>query len=168
MKTTRWFERDFRFGQIPGMLPFYFERLSYTALRMEQKVKGISDALLSEKRDGKWSAKENIGHLAEVDEIAMKRIDEMLTGAAQLSPAVFELRNDYNELPVEDVIKLFKINRNANLKIYNSLTESDLKKSSLHPRLKVMMNPVDLAMFDADHDDHHLVTINEILIQTSK
>jgi hypothetical protein len=25
-----------------------------------------------------------------------------------------------------------------------------------------MMNPVDLAFFDAEHDDHHLVKINEI------
>ena len=26
-----------------------------------------------------------------------------------------------------------------------------------------MMSPVDLAWFDAEHDDHHLVRINEIL-----
>jgi hypothetical protein len=30
-----------------------------------------------------------------------------------------------------------------------------------------MMTPVDLAWFDAEHDDHHLVKINEILAQTS-
>lgn len=168
MKITRWFEREFKFGQVPGMLPFYLERLRYTAFRIEEKVKGIPDAILSGKRDAKWSIKENIGHLAEVDEIAMKRIDEMLTGAALLSPAVFEPRNDYNKMPVAEVIQLFKTNRNANLKIYDSLSESDLKKSSLHPRLEVMMNPVDLAMFDADHDDHHLVTINEILKLLSK
>lgn len=50
-----------------------------------------------------------------------------------------------------------------NLELYQSLSEADLKKESLHPRLKMMMNPVDLAMFDAEHDDHHLVKINEIL-----
>jgi hypothetical protein len=31
---------------------------------------------------GKWSIKQNIGHLAEVDEIANRRIDEMVSGAA--------------------------------------------------------------------------------------
>jgi hypothetical protein len=163
MKTTQWFEREFRFGLTPGMLPFFIERLSYTAMRMEYKVDGVSDKNLSEKIDGKWSVKQNIGHLAEVDEIAMKRIDEMLSGKPVLSPAVFEPRKDYNSMSVADVIGFFKKCRATNLEIYKGLAEVDLTKASLHPRLKVMMNPVDLAMFDAEHDDHHLVKINEIL-----
>ena len=130
---------------------------------MEQKVEGMSDQKLSEKKDGKWSVKQNIGHLAEVDEIALKRIDEMLSGKPVLSPAVFEPKQDYNKMQVDDVINFFKKSREANLKVYNSLSDTDLAKTSLHPRLKIMMNPVDLAMFDAEHDDHHLVTINQIL-----
>jgi hypothetical protein len=43
------------------------------------------------------------------------------------------------------------------------LSKEELSKASLHPRLKVMMTPVDLALFDAEHDDHHLVTISEII-----
>lgn len=163
MITTPWFEREFKFGLPPGMLPFFIERLSFTSLRLEQKVRGVSDKILSERLDGKWSVKQNIGHLAEVDEIASKRIHEILSGIAQLSPAVFEPKKDYNSLPVNEVLQLFKSNREANLAAYNKLSEADLKKTSLHPRLKVLMNPVDLAMFDAEHDDHHLVRINEIL-----
>lgn len=163
MKTIQWFEREFKFGLPPGMLPFFLERLSYTSIRMEHKVEGISDKRLSEKLDGKWSVKQNIGHLAEVDEIAMKRIDEMLSGKPMMSPAVFEPKKDYNSMSIADVIELFKESRAANLEVYHRLAEADLAKTSLHPRLKVMMNPVDLAMFDAEHDDHHLVKINEIL-----
>lgn len=29
------------------------------------------------------------------------------------------------------------------------------------PAIKLLMNPVDLAYFDAEHDDHHLVRIRE-------
>lgn len=163
VKTTQWFEREFKFGLKPGMLPFFLERLSYTPLRIEHKVEDIPDKRLSEKIDGKWSVKQNIGHLAEVDEIAMERIDEILSGKPLMSPAVFEPKKDYNKMPVEDVINIFKKNREANLEVYQSLSDTDLAKASLHPRLKVMMNPVDLAMFDADHDDHHLVKMNEIL-----
>lgn len=163
MKSLKWFEREFKFGLPPGMLPFFLERLTYTSLRLEQKVEGMSDQKLSEKKDGKWSVKQNIGHLAEVDEIALKRIDEMLSGKPVLSPAVFEPKQDYNKMQVDDVINFFKKSREANLKVYNSLSDTDLAKTSLHPRLKIMMNPVDLAMFDAEHDDHHLVTINQIL-----
>ncbi|HPI81033.1 MAG TPA: DinB family protein, partial [Cyclobacteriaceae bacterium] len=64
MKNTLWFEREFKFGMPPGMLPFFIERLSFTALRLEQKVRGIDEKTLSLKLDGKWSVKQNIGHLA--------------------------------------------------------------------------------------------------------
>jgi hypothetical protein len=162
-----WFERDLKFGYSSEMLPFFLERLSGTIIRLEAKTKGILDDVLSAKRDGKWSIKQNIGHLAEVDAIANKRMDEMTTGVAVMSPAVFEPQ-DYNPWPIEKVLELFKINRNLNLKKYQTLSESDSKKSSLHPRLRVQMTPVDLAWFDAEHDDHHLVKINEILKASTK
>ena len=144
------------------MLPFYLERLSGTAIRIADKVKGISEDILSEKVDGKWSVKQNIGHLAEVDAIALQRIDQMLAGISMMLPAVFEPR-DYSLLPVREVLQYFEENRGRNLVKYKSLRDEDLIKASLHPRLKLPMTPVDLAYFDAEHDDHHLVTIHEIL-----
>jgi hypothetical protein len=163
MKKLEWFERKFSFGVPAGMLPFYLERLQGTLPRLEKKLTGVSEEILSNKLDGKWSIKQNIGHLAEVDEIANKRIDEMLQGVTPMSPAVFEPKLDYNSKPINEVLALFKKNRNENLKKYKQLSESALSKSSLHPRLKVELTPVDLAYFDAEHDDHHLVRINEIL-----
>lgn len=162
MERLAWFERKFVFGLPSSMLPFYLERLEGTIARLEEKVKGLSEEVLSGKPGGKWSAKQNIGHLAEVDEIANKRIDEMIQGISPMSPAVFEPR-DYNVQPVREVLKFFRENRMQNLAKYKSLHEVDLLKSSLHPRLKVQMTPVDLAWFDAEHDDHHLVTISNIL-----
>lgn len=162
-KKIQWFERQFTFGVPIGMLPFYLERLEGTITRLEGKVQGIGEDILSNKLDGKWSVKQNIGHLAEVDEIALKRIDEMISGISPMSPAVFEPRGDYNAQPVHEVLSYFRINRLKNISKYDSLAESELTKSSLHPRLKVNMTPVDLAYFDAEHDDHHLVRINEIL-----
>lgn len=161
-----WFERNLKFGYTKEMLPFFLERLEGTIIRIEHKVKGIDDKILSAKLNGKWSIKENIGHLAEVDEVANKRLDEMVKGAALMSPAVFEPQ-DYSTWPVEKVAELFRNNRLSNIKKYNSIKDIDLLKSSEHPRLKVMMTPVDLAWFDAEHDDHHLVKINEILAYAS-
>jgi len=160
-----WFERNLKFGYAPEMLPFFLERLQGTIIRLEQKVKSIDDKILSKKIEGKWSVKENIGHLAEVDEVGNKRIDEMTSGIAVMSPAVFEPK-DYNPLPIEKVLDFFKTSRLSNLKKYKMLSDDQLKKSSFHPRLKVQMTPVDLAWFDAEHDDHHLVKINEILNHT--
>jgi uncharacterized damage-inducible protein DinB len=163
MKKVEWFERQFSFGVPSGMLPFYLERLQGTTSRLIRKVEGISEETLSNKLDGKWSVKQNIGHLAEVDEIANKRIDEMSKGITPMSPAVFEPKLDYNAKPIKEVLALFEKNRKENLKKYSQLDDQALSKSSLHPRLKVQMTPVDLAYFDAEHDDHHLVRINEIL-----
>jgi hypothetical protein len=162
MQEIPWFERELIFGKNPEMLPYFLERLEGTIIRIEAKVKGIEDKILSEKHNGKWSIKQNIGHLAEVDQIANKRIDEMVSGVAVMSPAVFEPQ-DYNPWPIEKVISFFSETRKSNLKKYASLNQNQLIKSSLHPRLKVQMTPVDLAWFDAEHDDHHLVKINNIL-----
>jgi hypothetical protein len=167
MKRLDWFERKFTFGLPVGMLPFYLERLEGTIFRMEIKLYNVSDEILSAKPDGKWSVKQNIGHLAEVDEVANKRIDEILLGTEKLSPAVFEPK-DYNPSPIGDVLEFFKRSRRENLRKYKNLAAADLLKSSLHPRLNVHMTPVDLAWFDAEHDDHHLVRINEIISILSK
>lgn len=157
-----WFERNLKFGHAPEMLPFFLERLSGTIIRLEEKIKGIDNKILSERLNGKWSIKENMGHLAEVDEVANKRIEEIISDVAVMSPAVFEPL-DYNPWPIEKVLDFFKRTRLSNLKKYKELSVEHLSKSSLHPRLKVQMTPVDLAWFDAEHDDHHLVKINEIL-----
>jgi uncharacterized damage-inducible protein DinB len=163
MNTLPWFERHLTFGHPKEMLPFYLERLEGTIARIPAKVKGISDTILSEKFKGKWSVKQHIGHLAEVDEIANKRLDEMIAGISPMAPAVFEPQ-DYNHWPIEKVVQYLADTRVENIKKYKSLTDDDLQKSSLHPRLQLRMTPVDLAWFDAEHDDHHLVKISEILI----
>lgn len=162
MNEVPWFERDLKFGKPVELLPYFLERLEGSIYRVEQKVKNIDDAFLSKRFAGKWSIKENIGHLAEVDEIGNKRLDEMVQGVPILSPAVFEPQ-DYNPWPIEKVLEFFKTTRLSNLKKYDKISASDLLKSSLHPRLKVQMTPVDLAWFDAEHDDHHLVKITNIL-----
>jgi hypothetical protein len=162
MKKLLWFERQFTFGNPTGMLPFYIERLEGTIARIERKVKGVSEEILSTRLNNKWSIKENIGHLAEVDEVALRRIDEIISGTSILSPAVFEPKA-YFEWPIHEVVNYFKEARNKNLQRYGSLTSDELERSSLHPRLNLLMTPVDLAWFDAEHDDHHLVSMNEIL-----
>jgi DinB superfamily len=167
MDTLRWFDRKMTFGLPPEMLPFYLERLKGTIPRLENKVSGLSDAQLSTRPDSKWSIKQHIGHLAEVDQVANKRIQEMRVGAAVMSPAVFEPR-DYNPWPIADVLALFRTTREENLTVYRAIPANELQKSSKHPRLGVMMTPVDLAWFDAEHDDHHLVKINEIIFTLNK
>jgi hypothetical protein len=164
MKRMDWFERSFTFGLPKVMLPFYLERLEGAIYRIEAKVKGINENILSEKFSDKWSVKQNIGHLAEVDQVGFTRIDEMFAEAAVLSPAVFEPQ-DYNPWPIEKVVAFFRQTRMANLEKYKRLKDTDVLKGSMHPRLKVKLTPVDLAWFDAEHDDHHLLKISDIIAE---
>lgn len=159
-----WFDRKFVFGLPPEMLPLLLERLEGTVLRIEHRVKGVSEKVLSERYNGKWSVKQNIGHLAEVDQINNRRIDEILSGVEMLSPAVFEPQ-DYNPWQISKVIDFFRQSRQSNLQKYSSLTRDEKALAAIHPRLKVKMNPVDLAYFDAEHDDHYLLTIHDIIRQ---
>ena len=158
-----WFERHLEFGKPKEMLPYFLDRLEGTIARIEYKVKGVSEEILSALHNGKWSVKQNIGHLAEVDEINNRRIDEMLAGVSPMSPAVFEPKLNYHEMPVAEVIQYFAKTRRGNLRKYTALSPDQLAKASIHPRLKTLMTPVDLAWFDAEHDDHHLVKISFIL-----
>jgi hypothetical protein len=41
--------------------------------------------------------------------------------------------------------------------------EADWLRAARHPRLKVDMRLLDLAFFVAEHDDHHLATVTDIL-----
>lgn len=132
MKRLDWFDRQFQFGYTPSMLPFFLERLEGTIVRLDKKIADTSESVLTWQPEGKWSIKQHIGHLAEVDAVVLRRISEILSGVSPMSSAVFPLTHNYND------------------------------KSSLHPRLNVPMTIVDLAFFDAEHDDHHLVRINEI------
>jgi len=167
MHTIPWFERTLRFGLPKEMLPFYLERLLGTIVRIEKKVELLEDQVLTHRMNGKWSIKQHIGHLAEVDKVANTRIGEMLSGVPVMSPAVFEPQ-DYNPWPVKTIINYFRTTRLLNLETYSKVDSGDLLKSSIHPRLEVSMTPVDLAWFDAEHDDHHLVKINEIIFTLTK
>jgi hypothetical protein len=43
-----------------------------------------------------------------------------------------------------------------------NIGEEIIFKSALHPRLKTPMRTMDLFLFVAEHDDHHLATISSI------
>jgi hypothetical protein len=168
LKKITWLERQFTFGHPKGMFPFFLERLDGTSARLHEKVIGLSEEILSNKLDGKWSVKENIAHLAEVGKISDNRVDEIKSGTEVMSPAMLPLTMDYNVKPIAEVLEIFRVGRKKSVLHYQHLQESDLEKTSVHPRLKVSMTAIDLAWFDAEHDDHHLVRINEILLSLKK
>lgn len=163
MKKLNWLERSFTFGLPVGMLPFYTERMHGTAVRLSEKLDNTSDTTFSTRPENKWSIKENIGHLIQLEAVGLVRTQEILNGVPTMSSAILELDQDYNAQRVDVLVAHFKTARIKTLEHINHLREDELLRSSIHPRFKVPMTIVDLAFFHAEHDDHHLVRMNEII-----
>jgi hypothetical protein len=47
--------------------------------------------------------------------------------------------------------------------LFEQLPDAQLHATSLHPRLQQPMTVTDHAFFVAEHDDHHLARISELL-----
>ncbi len=170
-QQTKWFERKFDFSSTQNIFPSIIERLRGTPARLEEKIQAIPENILSEKVYKSWSIKENVGHLIDLEPLWMGRLEDILAKEIYLRTA--DLNNTYtneanhNAKHIKDLLKEFRNTRQKTLQKLELLTENEIYQSALHPRLKTPMRTMDHFLFVAEHDDHHFVTISNI-IQTSK
>jgi hypothetical protein len=167
MPLWPWIERPFRFDYPVTKMPDLLERLRGTPARIEDRVKGVPRDILI-RRDGKgWSIQENIGHLIDLGYLPMRRIGEILAGAAVLTAAditnAATHRADHHQRELNELLDEFRRDRAALVDRFERLDPSDWGKAALHPRLKQPLRIVDLACFDSEHDDYHLARIGELL-----
>ncbi|HEY0608620.1 MAG TPA: hypothetical protein VGD35_03165, partial [Chitinophaga sp.] len=87
MERTAWFKRTFPVIEDNGLLPTIIERLSGTPARIEEIVGRLDPDLLTLNQDEKWSIKEEIGHLADLEPLWSGRIDDLVNGATELRVA---------------------------------------------------------------------------------
>jgi uncharacterized damage-inducible protein DinB len=167
MKQEKWFDRTFHFQHNQFILPSVIERLWGTAARLEEKLKNISEARLNRKVDNGWSVKEHIGHLSDLEPLWQGRLADMLNG--QEEQRATDLLNNqteqanHNERSVEELVHQFRKTRLRSIELLEGIPDEELFKSALHPRLKIPMNVLDLWVFVAEHDDHHLASITRLI-----
>jgi uncharacterized damage-inducible protein DinB len=162
-ERPRWFSRRFAFDLEPWMFPNVIERVRGTPARLEERLRGLDKPTLTTRLDGRWSIQENAGHLLDLESLWAERLDDLERGAERLSAADLENRktHDANHNGV-DVTTLLADFQRARLDIVRRLEgydEAFVIRSALHPRLAQPMRTVDLVLFVAEHDDHHLATI---------
>jgi uncharacterized damage-inducible protein DinB len=166
MKQTKWFERKFDFSGEQNIFPSLIERLSGTPVRLEEKLKSIPPGLLEKKIDNTWSIKENIGHLTDLEPLWQGRLEDIKNGLREMRPTdLMNAKTDqanHNNKSIEELLKNFRTIRNQTLTMLRDIDEETIFKSALHPRLKTPMRTMDLFLFVAEHDDHHLARITEI------
>jgi len=166
MNQIKWFDRNFQFGQ-QNIFPSIIERLWGSPILYQEKLKDIPLSILINRHEDKWSILDNIGHLIDLETLWQGRLKDIKDGKkylreADLSNAKTHAAEHYKKDP-KLLLDEFYLIRKKTIQELTLLTEELIFKSSLHPRLKVPMRTMDLFLFVAEHDDHHLVRISYIL-----
>jgi uncharacterized damage-inducible protein DinB len=162
-----WFERKFEFSFPVELLPNLCARLRGTPARLEETLRGRSQQILISKAREKWSAQEHAGHLLDLEPLWLARVEDYVADAGQLTAA--DLRNlktdqaNHNACPLEQILSEFRAARKTLLKRVNELDATLFSRAISHPRLNIPMRLVDHLYFVAEHDDHHLARIWELL-----
>lgn len=167
MSTSVWFERKFEFSFPVELLPNLQARLRGTPARLEDALRGRPPSILLEKVQGKWSAQEEAGHLLNLEPLWLARVGDYLTDRGELTVADLTNRGtdeaNYNVRPLEEILSGFRTQRASLLKRVEELESTAFGRAILHPRLKTPMRLVDHLHFVAEHDDHHLARIWELV-----
>jgi uncharacterized damage-inducible protein DinB len=164
---ARWFERRFEFDSPNTLFPNIVERVRGTPARVEERVRGVATSTLTRRVNETWSIQENVGHLLDLEPLWLTRAGELAAGAATLSAADPENRKthqaNHNALPLASLLEAFRRERGRLVAALDRADATLLERTALHPRLQSPMRLIDLVLFVAEHDDHHLARIGELL-----
>ena len=168
MKRTNWFDRVFPPQTDRGVFPCILERLGGTAARLKEKISASDNAsTAAASTEKQWSIKKEIGHLIDLEPLWLARTLEILADEKDLKVA--DLSNtkthetNHDARHFEDLIQDFRKKRQALMAVLEGVTEADLEKAAVHPRLGTPMTIMDLAYFVAEHDDHHLAQMTVLM-----
>lgn len=167
MQRTPWIERTFTFDLPAGWLPDVLERLRGTSVRIAAMVDGLSHDELTRRDGDAWSIQEHIGHLLDLEDLHDGRISDFLARSEVLRAA--DMSNaktneaKHNEADIASLLHRFEQRRDELTKHLSELDDETQQFTALHPRLTVQVRPIDIAYFAAEHDDHHLATMRELI-----
>lgn len=161
-----WFQRQFNFDFPIGLFPVIFSRLEGTIFRLSAILATADEDYSSHSNEG-WSVKEHVGHLYDLEELWWKRLNDFAGGNPILTTA--DLNNTktkearHNEKPLEQLMQAFTMERQRILETAYHFDKEMLERTSVHPRLNQPMRLIDSLFFVAEHDDHHIAAISNLL-----
>ena len=166
-QVPNWFERKFEFSFPVELFPNLCTRLRGTPARLEEIVRARPRERLVQKPEEKWSAQEHAGHLLNLEPLWTARVDDYLAGATALTTADLSNRKTHeaghNTRRIDDILAEFRRARWRLVDRVAGLDPALFARSIPHPRLKQPLRLVDHLCFVAEHDDHHLAHIWELL-----
>jgi hypothetical protein len=166
MENPKWFDRSFDLSFDTTRYAAIYEQLKGAPERLRQAVAGLPGDVLNDKPGGKWSIKEQAGHLFVMEPLWRVRFLDIRDRKPVLTVA--DLNNNatteagFNAYPMEELLDRFAAGRAETLRLLDGIDALDVESTSLHPRLKQPMRIIDLAYFVAEHDDHHIIIVKEM------
>jgi hypothetical protein len=172
IKIRPWMKREFCFDQPIDVFPALLERLRGTPVRAGELVAGVSDDVLAKRPNGKWSAKDHLGHLVDLQPLDEQRLHEFLARTPALSAADISNRateqGNHRQTPVAHILGRLRIGREKLVAELDALTAEEIAISAAHPRLQKPMRVLDWVYFVAEHDDHHLAKARRAILSGDK
>ncbi len=167
MNSVKWSKREFHFDEIPLDHQQLIKRILATADRLRKMLASIPEVEMEIRNEGKWSIKENAGHLIDLQDLNMTRFKELKEGKAVFTPA--DMTNieteaaDHDSVKIRSLLSTLETRRKELAGFISSMTDTELTNKALHERLGIEMNAWQLLYFIAEHDDHHINTIKGII-----
>ena len=114
----------------------------------------------------KWSAHENLAHLARYHQIFLQRIDRMLTEQAAEFPR-YRAEEDpewpaWSGLPTAQLLARISSMRAKLMARLRSLTDEDFERTGVHPKFGAMSLSLWLEFFLV-HEAHHLLAVLQLV-----
>ena len=142
-------------------------RLRGAPARLEVILRGVSRDLLCAKSGDRWSAQEHAAHLLDLESPWMVRVDDFLANGDTLTVADLTNRKTHKaKHNTRELMGILAESRAARLPLVDRVGKFHpalFARSELRPRLKQSMRLVDHLYFVAEHDDHHLARIWEMI-----
>lgn len=167
MKEPNWFERTFDFSFPTSHFPYAVERVRGTPARLEELVGALPpDMLTTRPGDREWTIQEHAGHLLDLEELHLGRLEDfaahrdVLRAADMTNKKTYEA--EHNATSIRDILSSFRALRKQFVEKIEHLDEEEAARTAMHPRLGAPMRLIDLVFFTAEHDDHHLASITQI------
>jgi uncharacterized damage-inducible protein DinB len=165
-EMIKWIERQFHEKPDAGTFPMVVERLAGTLARVDEKIACVPPEMLTQRIGDAWTIQEHVGHLCDLEPLWTARLDEFAAGAPELTAADMSNQKtrdaNHNDSSIEDLQRAFRDARNTIIERLESMDESTVLHAAIHPRLQRPMRTIDLCVFVAEHDDHHLARMSEL------
>ncbi len=162
-----WFERSFTLDLPLWMYPNVVERVRGTPARLEDRLSVLPREILTKRDSDNWSIQEQAGHLLDLGTLDLGRLDDYEAGLATLRTADLKNRKtheaDHNANSIENILAEFRRERGEFVRRLDEFDAEFIARIALHPRLQLPMRVIDLVYFIAEHDDHHLARINNLI-----